>query len=210
MGKAVAAIVCASATSAVGRLKLFFAFLATTRFPFATCSQSKSIWYPYTNSIIHNYFWGYFRVFELTNLKNNHTSKHHEIIRDYLLLVLFNSAVNEYVFPGTGGTGGTGNIIEHRKQIAKVAQESRVSFTIHDLRRTFITVAESLDIPAYALKRLASHKMGNDVTAGYIISDVERLREPMQKITGHFLRSAGIGPSAEVIELFKKSPDQSA
>jgi integrase len=56
-------------------------------------------------------------------------------------------------------------------------------FTLHDLHRTFITIAESLDIPAYALKRLLNHKDPNDVTAGYIVSDVNRLREPMQRIT---------------------------
>jgi hypothetical protein len=38
-------------------------------------------------------------------------------------------------------------------------------------------------IPAYALKRLLNHKMNHDVTAGYIIMDVERLRKPMQMIT---------------------------
>ena len=51
------------------------------------------------------------------------------------------------------------------------------------LRRTFITIAESLDIPYYALKRLLNHSQANDVTAGYIINDVERLREPMDKIS---------------------------
>ena len=40
--------------------------------------------------------------------------------------------------------------------------------TLHDLRRTFITAAESLDISAYAVKRLVNHKMSWDVTAGYI------------------------------------------
>ena len=59
---------------------------------------------------------------------------------------------------------------------------------LHDLRRTFITAAESLDISAYALKRLLNHKMSNDVTAGYIINDVERLRKPMQLITDHLLK----------------------
>jgi hypothetical protein len=44
-------------------------------------------------------------------------------------------------------------------------------------------IAESIDISAYALKRLVNHKMTNDdVTAGYIISDGERLRKPMQQI----------------------------
>ena len=51
-----------------------------------------------------------------------------------------------------------------------------------------ITVAESLDISAYALKRLANHKMTNDVTAGYIIGDAERLRAPMQRITDYLCK----------------------
>ncbi|STX50744.1 phage related integrase [Legionella busanensis] len=71
----------------------------------------------------------------------------------------------------------------------KVAELSGIPFTIHDLRRTFATIAESLDLPAYALKRLLNHKMTNDVTAGYIMRDVERLRKPMQRITDHLIRN---------------------
>jgi integrase len=96
---------------------------------------------------------------------------------------------NNYVFPGNGEDG---YIIEPRRQMAKVAKLSGVSFTLHDLRRTFITIAESLDISAYAVKRLVNHKMSSDVTAGYIIMDVERLREPMQKITDYILEKAEI------------------
>ena len=88
------------------------------------------------------------------------------------------------MFPGDGVKG---YLNEPRKQMQKVIEESNVAFTLHDLRRTFITVADSLDISAYALKRLANHKMANDVTAGYIISDVERLREPLQRITNFLL-----------------------
>ena len=94
-------------------------------------------------------------------------------------------ATSEYVFPSTGKGG---YVVEPRKQTAKVIEDSGVMFTIHDLRRTFITLAESLDISAYAVKRLINHKMTNDVTAGYIISDVERLRKPMQMITDTLLR----------------------
>ncbi|HEG4427483.1 TPA: integrase [Legionella pneumophila] len=76
------------------------------------------------------------------------------------------------------------------------------------MRRTFITIAESLDIPAYALKRLMNHKMSNDVTAGYIIVDVERLRKPMQLITDYILKCMGIVKSAEILSLeqIKKEP----
>lgn len=71
--------------------------------------------------------------------------------------------------------------------MAKVIESSKVNFTVHDLRRTLITAAEGLDISAYAVKRLVNHKMTSDVTAGYIITDVERLRKPMQQITEHLL-----------------------
>lgn len=94
-------------------------------------------------------------------------------------------AASECVFPGTGKGG---YIVEPRKQTAKVIEDSGVTFTIHDLRRTFITMAESLDISAYAVKRLVNHKMNNDVTAGYIMNDVERLRKPMQSITDNLLK----------------------
>jgi integrase len=93
---------------------------------------------------------------------------------------------SEYVFAGNGKAG---YLIEPRHQTQKVIEASGVSFTLHDLRRTFITVAESIDISAYALKRLLNHKMTNDVTAGYIINDVERLRDPMQRITDFLLKN---------------------
>ncbi len=89
-------------------------------------------------------------------------------------------AVNGFVFPDRDGRG---HLIEPKRQMAQVIEQSRVSFKVHDLRRTFITVAESLDISPYALKRLVNHKVSDDVTDGYIISDVERLRAPMQRVT---------------------------
>ena len=51
---------------------------------------------------------------------------------------------------------------------------------------------ESLDIPAYALKRMLNHSDGADVTAGYIVASVERLREPMQKVSDYLLRAMKI------------------
>lgn len=91
-----------------------------------------------------------------------------------------------FVFPGTGEKG---YMDDPQKLMKKVIEISGVQFTPHDLRRTFITIAESLDISTYALKRLLNHKMTNDVTAGYIIGDAERLRQPMQRITDYLLAS---------------------
>jgi len=86
-----------------------------------------------------------------------------------------------------------------KRQIANVIKESGVNFSTHDLRRTFITIAESLDISAYALKRLLNHKMTNEVTAGYIITDVERLRAPMKKISDYILKCMSVIPSGEIV-----------
>lgn len=129
-------------------------------------------------------------------------TKNHEAhtlpLSDYLFKLLSGRkeiAINEYVFPGTGAAG---HLIEPRKQMAKVIKETGIQFTCHDCRRTFITVAESLDIPAYALKRLMNHKMRGDVTSGYIMIDVERLRKPMQQITDYLLKCMTIEKSAEI------------
>jgi integrase len=131
----------------------------------------------------------------LTLFDTKNRQSHTLPLTDYLhtLLVQRKQLSNtNYVFPGPGKAG---YIIEPRKQMAKVIEATGISFTVHDLRRTFITIAESLDIPAYALKRLLNHKMTNDVTAGYIILDVERLRKPMQMITDYMLLQMGLNQS---------------
>jgi len=139
------------------------------------------------------------RTLKVTDTKNHqdHTLPLSDFLFD-LLQQRKNNAINEFVFQRANGTG---YISEQRKQLAKIIKESGVSFTIHDLRRTFVTVAESLDISAYAVKRLVNHKMSSDITAGYIVTDVERLRLPMQKITDYMLKCAGYKPSATITEL---------
>ena len=106
-------------------------------------------------------------------------------LSDYLVTLLRRRPrVSEWVFPGPGSLG---HLVEPKKAVKQVCELSGVEFTTHDLRRTFLTIAESLDIPAYALKRLVNHRI-SDVTAGYIQITVERLRKPMQKITDYVLR----------------------
>ncbi|VTL97867.1 Uncharacterised protein [Pseudomonas aeruginosa] len=60
-----------------------------------------------------------------------------------------------------------------------------MKFTVHGLRNTFITVAESLDVSPYAIKMLVNHSLPDkgDVTGGYMSIELERLRGPMQEIT---------------------------
>lgn len=102
---------------------------------------------------------------------------------------------SSFVFPGRNNRSG---LVEPKKQTAKVIGRSGVVYTLHDLRRTFITIAESLNISPYAIKRLVNHKMSNDVTAGYIVSDTERLRRPTQQIAD-LLASAFDGHARSVV-----------
>lgn len=109
---------------------------------------------------------------------------------NYLVELLKESKDNNksiYVFPNATGES---HFKEPQKVIAQVIKDSGVKFTLHDLRRTFISIAESLDVPAYALKRLLNHKIiSSDVTAGYIVSDVERLRRPVQMVADFILKT---------------------
>jgi len=84
---------------------------------------------------------------------------------------------------------GPFKIEEPKKFVAWVRKESGVHFTIHDLRRSFITYAESLDFGNYTIKALMNHSTANsrDVIEGYLQLSVERLRKPMQKISDYVL-----------------------
>ncbi|MCP4996784.1 MAG: tyrosine-type recombinase/integrase, partial [Gammaproteobacteria bacterium] len=86
-----------------------------------------------------------------------------------------------YVFPAGNKAG---YLTDWRHWTRQIGEEIGLSFTPHDLRRTFATVAESLDISPYTIKALVNHSLpSDDVTGGYIQIDVERLRCPMQQIT---------------------------
>lgn len=80
-----------------------------------------------------------------------------------------------WVFPAESKSG----------HIAEPKEKLGVKFTVHGLRNTFITVAESLDISPHAIKMLVNHSLPDkqDVTAGYISPELDRLRAPMQEIS---------------------------
>jgi integrase len=97
-----------------------------------------------------------------------------------------------FVFPGR--KAGT-CVAEVKTLTQAVAKACGVRTSVHDLRRTFATTAERLDISSYAVKRLLNHTTGNDVTAGYIVTDVERLRRPMQAISDFLLQAMALAGS---------------
>ena len=95
----------------------------------------------------------------------------------------------KFVFPGPGKAG---HFADANYPLAQVAKASGVQVSAHDLRRTFITVAESCDISPIALKALVNHSTGSDVTAGYVQISTERLREAAQKVADRMKQLCGV------------------
>jgi integrase len=84
-----------------------------------------------------------------------------------------------FVFPADSRSG---HLEEPRAALGPVAEATGIEISAHDLRRVYVTVAESTDISYLALKALVNHSAGNDVTAGYARLSLERLRGPAQKV----------------------------
>src|SRR5215469_15632639 len=78
-------------------------------------------------------------------------------------------------------------------RLGRVRETTNITVTPHDLRRTYVTVAENTDISALALKALINHSLGDDVTAGYVQMTVERLRDPAQRVADRLKELCRIG-----------------
>jgi integrase len=132
-------------------------------------------------------------------------------ISNYLLKVIVKRVKklkkHKYLFPGANKKKQLDNPNTHLKEpkrgIATVIEQSKVKFTLHDIRRHFATIAESLDFSGYAIKRLINHSVGGDVTGGYIVSDLERLRGPIQKIEDKILSLAKVKEQGKVVPIKK-------
>jgi integrase len=101
-----------------------------------------------------------------------------------LLSTRRDASLGDYVFPGYNPQKA---LVSPNRQVKKVINDSGVQFILHDLRRTFATYADSLEIQHNTIKRLMNHK-SNDVTSThYIHQSIETLRKPMVKITNYIL-----------------------
>jgi integrase len=110
-------------------------------------------------------------------------------VRDLLIARRALGNDNGWVFASDSAAG---HLREPRHAFAAIAAASGVQVSSHDLRRTYITVAESIDISLLALKALVNHATGNDVTAGYAQMTTERLRQPAQLICDRLMALCGI------------------
>ncbi len=100
-------------------------------------------------------------------------------IKPYLRALHGKTGDGRYVFPG-GNADGVMDI--PRKPIAQICKKTGVTFSSHDLKRTFLTIGEASMIPFSLLKALANHQTDSDVTGGYINPEANTLRQATFKI----------------------------
>ena len=120
------------------------------------------------------------KSFKLVNTKNQ---KDVELpLPGYLIPMLKKRKQKEgFVFPGG----------EYRSAREQVIKEIDFHFTRHDLRRTFMTVAEGIDVSWLAVKRLSNHiSQEHGVTEGYVVVNLERLQKASKLIESEILRLA--------------------
>src|SRR5262249_32700670 len=105
---------------------------------------------------------------------------------------------DKFVFPANSKNG---HVREPKFPLELVADACGIRVSAHDLRRTFITVAESADISPTALRALVNHSLGRDVTSGYVQMTAERLREPAQRVAAKMTELCGIRQPEGVVRL---------
>ncbi|MBC8554206.1 MAG: tyrosine-type recombinase/integrase [Candidatus Brocadiales bacterium] len=88
-----------------------------------------------------------------------------------------------FIFPSMVKDGK--HLAEPRYIAEKVTELSGIKFRIHDLRRTFISIA-GICTNTPIVKKLANHKDGN-VTSGYQDYYIEECRKAMEKISEYIM-----------------------
>jgi len=89
-----------------------------------------------------------------------------------------NDTDNPYIFQGLKPNG---HLHPPKRQMARARALVGFHFTNHDLRRTFETMANRLNLSKFTLDKLVNHRNSKDITGRYIVLEIDDLREPMVK-----------------------------
>ena len=86
--------------------------------------------------------------------------------------------------PDAAQVFGDAKRFDPRKSLARLREAIGSDLTYHDLRRTFLSVAEEQAVPYSLLKKMGNHSAGNDVTLKHYANTVEHetLRPYMQRV----------------------------
>lgn len=89
-----------------------------------------------------------------------------------------------YVFPGSFTNS---HISDFDRSYQIVVEATGIQFTPHDLRRGFMSTAAELGLQVYTIKKILNHS-SQDVTYGYYVADIEKLRQEVQKVNDELVR----------------------
>jgi integrase len=117
----------------------------------------------------------------------------------------------KFIFPANSASG---HIEEPKSALAEVAARCGVRVSVHDLRRTFASVAERSGVTFLALKALVNHTIddnSDDVTAGYVIVSSEQLREAAQRVADRMKELCGLAePTGKNVARLRRRENRDA
>jgi integrase len=107
-----------------------------------------------------------------------------------------------FVFPGSGKSR---HVVDACHPLDQVAKATGIRISAHDLRRGYVTVAETTkNVSSVACMALVNHSLGGSVHAKYILIKTEDLREPAQLIADRLKELCGVSEvSGDNISSFK-------
>lgn len=110
---------------------------------------------------------------------------------------------SDYVFPARYGKGHLKDCRVQREQLTK---NTGVTFTNHDLRRTFSSVAGAVNVELWRTKALMNHKQRQDVTLHHYkdLSDVRFLKSEIDRIADYFEEQRRVFESDNVVSMEKR------
>ncbi len=154
-------------------------------------------WEQSRNFPTHGYLDFEARLIKLPCTKNG--KPHYLPMSGFLYVLLFEryrERITDYVFPAGRWSNKNKPFDNPYKSIEKVITACGITFSPHDLRRTFLDVAEDVGIDELTQKRLVNHTLSDVTGKHYRAKDpemlAERLREPMELITQRVLELADL------------------
>lgn len=107
---------------------------------------------------------------------------------------------NHWVFSST--TSSTGRISEANHALDRVCSVAGVSVTPHDLRRSFVSLSEWLELPAGVIAQIGGHKPSATQERHYKVRPLDLLRLHHERFEAWILEQAGVPlPVAEGLRL---------
>jgi integrase len=107
-------------------------------------------------------------------------------------------AINEYVFSGLI----SGHVKEIKRVTRKISEIAETKITPHDLRRTFVSIADSLKIDFLSVKLLLNHSIGSDVTLRHYSQTtvLDKLKPEIDSI-GNWIERQGRLAANKVVDI---------